>query len=270
MGRRSPVAGTLAAGMAQLSLNAMVPPLESVRWMFKRSDDGPTEWFWDDWGAPALDELQPVRIPRSSKKNRHLPVTAFSMTMEAHLELESGLEHDLLRVVDRDPTVRLIVAQPLRLERVKKKSGSRSRMTHTPDLLTARADGEVTLWDARAEEKVDDDFRLKAELTRRCCRDVGWRYQHFSGLTNVQRLNLLWLHGFRRRPPWADDFEGGLRSAAAAGNTTVEVFRALDDGTGRAISTFWHLVWRGDLGIDVSAPITTRSVVTSTEGRANV
>jgi hypothetical protein len=38
-------------------------------------------------------------------------VTAFSMTNDDHVWLESGLEHDLLRKCDRDPDVEWLVSQ---------------------------------------------------------------------------------------------------------------------------------------------------------------
>ena len=137
--------------------------LHRVRWFFKLLDEELAEWFWDDSGSPPLEQLRPVRNPRSSEKNRHIPVTAYSTTMAAHICLESGLEHDLLRRVDRDPAVRLIVAQPLRLAWPGTKPGSRSRVYHTPDLLTADANGNVTLRDVRGEDRWDDDFRTKVD-----------------------------------------------------------------------------------------------------------
>jgi hypothetical protein len=240
-----------------------------VRWFFKLLDEELAEWFWDDSGAPPLEQLRAVRNPRSSENNRHIPVTAYSTTMAAHICLESGLEHDLLRRVDRDPAVRLIVAQPLRLAWPGTKSGSRSRINHTPDLLTADANGTVTLWDVRAEDRWDDDFRTKVELTRHACQDFGWRYELFTGLGSTERLNLLWLHGFRRRPAWAGRFEGQIRSAAAASGATLGGLFALDDGTGGGISTAWHLLWRGDIAIDMEAPMTERAPITLGKAKTN-
>jgi hypothetical protein len=192
------------------------------------------------------------------------------MTMGDHICLESGLEHDLLRRVDRDPAIRLIVAQPLRLSWPGTKAGSRSRRYHIPDLLTADGDGEVTIWDAKAEDRIDDEFRSVVERTRRACHDVGWRYELFTGLANAERLNLIWLHGFRKRPPWADEFEDRLRSAITAADTTLGGLFSLDDGTGRLISTVWHLMWRGVLAVDMAAPITKRTAVTFAKERTNV
>ena len=100
MGRHSAVADTPVADFT-------APPIQSVRWMFKLSDDEQAEWSWDEWGAPPLEELRPVREPRSSENNRHIPVTAYSMLRSApvrhHVDVvrgcsgpikhESGLGH---------------------------------------------------------------------------------------------------------------------------------------------------------------------------------
>ena len=275
MGRHIAAAGSPVDRPLFLAPDFTLPSTPNVRWLFTLSDDETLEWFWDEWGAPPLQELTPLRKPRSSENNRHIPVTAYSMTMGDHICLESGLEHDLLRRVDRDPEVRLIVAQPLRLSWPTNKAGSRSRRYHTPDLLTARGNGEVTVWDARSEDRIDEDFRATVELTRRACHDVGWRYELFTGLGNAERLNLIWLHGFRKRPPWADQFEDQLRAATTTAETTTAETTlgglfALDDGTGRLISTVWHLIWRGVLAIDMAAPITKRTAVTVAKERANV
>ena len=49
------------------------------------------------------------------KSNRHIPATAYSMINGGVVELESGLEHDLVRTIDRDRRIHLIIAQPFTL-----------------------------------------------------------------------------------------------------------------------------------------------------------
>jgi hypothetical protein len=44
-----------------------------------------------------------------------VPVTAFSTTTNSQVALESGLEHDLLRKLDRMSSVVWLVGQPLEL-----------------------------------------------------------------------------------------------------------------------------------------------------------
>jgi hypothetical protein len=220
-----------------------------LTWTFRLHDRGTVDWAWQRRGDPPLDQLQPVRKPRSSERHRHIPVTAYTMTNSEIVSLESGLEHDLVRRVDRDPQVTRIVPQPLQLSWTGPTNG-----WHIPDLLTVHDNRNVTVWDARLLERQDDDFATKSAIARNACAVVGWRYEIFSGLGKVERLNLLWLHGFRHRPAWADRFEERIRRTASHQGATLGSVFAEDDGTGELKSTVWHLLWCGDLTIDLAAP----------------
>jgi hypothetical protein len=171
------------------------------------------------------------------------------MTNAGFVPLESGLEHDLLRRIDRDPSVVRLVSQPFELSWRRPKSSS-----HTPDLLAAHRDGAVTVWDVRPLEEQDDDFRAKSGIARAACARVGWRYQLFNGLGETERLNLLWLHGFRCRPVWADRVEEAIQTAARQPNATLGDLFVCDDGTGECKSVVWHLIWCGRLAIDLTIP----------------
>ncbi|WP_234821045.1 TnsA-like heteromeric transposase endonuclease subunit [Mycobacteroides abscessus] len=208
-----------------------------------------TAWDWASRGPPPLEKLEPVRLPRSSNRHRHIPVTAYSIINNDFVQLESGLEHDLLRTIDRDPNIRGVVSQPFRLSW----SGCDTGF-HYPDLLTWQRDGSVTVWDVRAVDRQNDDFRTKITVTRAGCEAVGWRHEVFAGLTTVERLNLLWLHGFRRRPAWANEAEVRIRAGIAGkATTTLGDLFAHDDGSGEVIAVMWHLIWSGALTVDMGA-----------------
>ena len=119
------------------------------------------------------------------------------------------------------------------------------------------------MWDVRATEAQDDDFRTKAAVTRKACEVVGWRDQLFSGLGGTVRLNLLWLHGFRRRPPWNDLQKEQVISLADCRNpATLGSIIQSDDGSGELIAVMWHLLWRGVLSADIEARWNTTTPVT--------
>ncbi|MBS1696153.1 MAG: TnsA-like heteromeric transposase endonuclease subunit [Actinobacteria bacterium] len=220
--------------------------------MFRFSPTGPAQtWDWHVQKVPPVHLLLPVRDTRGSRHARHIPVTAFSMTNGDHVWLESGLEHDLLRKCDRDPNIRWIVPQPFRLYWVDPVPGK-----HTPDLLGLGVDGHVSVWDARRPAQQNDDFRMRAEITRRCCDAVDWHYEVFSGLSTVERLNLLWLHGFRRPPPWLHRHTAQIYEAAVGSQVSLGALFDLDDGSGELKSAVWHLVWRGLLDTDLTVRIT--------------
>ncbi len=235
--------------------------VSSVEWELRVSGSAVTEaWNWQVQGSPPVRLLESVRMLRVSRRARHIPVTAFSMTTGDHVWLESGLEHDLMRRCDRDPSIGWVVSQPFRLSWDEPTAGS-----HTPDLLTVGVEGEVTVWDARRLDEQDDDFEKHADVARHCCEAVGWSYEVFSGLTTIERMNLLWLHGFRQRPAWTDRYSEAIRCAASGGGATLGHLFDRDDGSGELKSVVWHWVWGGQLAIDLAMSITEESCVTVNE-----
>lgn len=229
--------------------------MATVQWHFRLSDGEKgrkappeVEWDWAQQGPPDLGRLWPAREPKSTAKSRHVPVRAFSTTMGKHLHLESGTEHDLLRIVDRDPKVMRVKAQPCRLQFAKKDS-------HIPDLLTESTDGTITVWDVRPEGKVGDKLHRDAERTGAACREVGWHYELWSGSELQEQLKTLWLTCARDRPAWAHQYVPVLARAALTPGATVGDLRALDDPSGELTATMWHLIWGGQIVLAVGMPL---------------
>lgn len=224
----------------------------SSRWSFNVAN-ALIEWDWS--ASPDPRTLGSVRdIPRARAGHSHAPAWAYSVTVGRQLRVESGLEHDLVRELDRQPGVAWLVPQPMRLEWAR---GSRQRPAeHTPDLLVQAPSGEVTVWDARPPEEQDEDFRTAAARTREACESMGWRYQVFSGLSQQRRMNLLWLGGFRRSMPWYRPALELLR-AESRGNCTIADVHRLDGGRGHVLSAMWHGIWTGSIGCDLDVPLTT-------------
>lgn len=228
----------------------------SVDVMWKvRLDADPAVRPWDmRVGPPPVRSMRPVRRPLSGDMSRHIPVHTVSMRTGAWLHLESGLEHDLVRTLDRDPLLVWLVPQPCTL--------TVGGVPHTPDLLSVTADDVVTVWDVRAVEKQDEVFERARATSLEACESVGWRYEVFEGLAATYRLNLLWLHSFRRPPAWLDGATPAVM-AAAEGGTTLGSLLALDAGDGLNKAAVWHLVWTGDLALDLAEVITEATPVAS-------
>ena len=224
------------------------PDLET-EWLFDLGE-GLAVWPWAD--HPDVTRLVRARTPKAKARSGHLPVHAFSTTTKTHLHLESGLEHDLVRELDRQHEVTWLVAQPCRLRLPAKRSGR--RVEHVPDLLSVHDGGRVRLWDVRPASKQNDDFQLKARLTAAACADVGWLHQVFAGLPGVRRVNLMWLHGFRRPMPW---YAGSLRLLAQelGDQSTIGGVLALDAGGGHLTSAMWHGIWGGRIACGLDRPL---------------
>ncbi|MGV0813492.1 TnsA-like heteromeric transposase endonuclease subunit [Mycolicibacterium boenickei] len=231
----------------------------TVSWTFRINGSEYNCWSWEERGAPVVRDLDSVRTPQPGPFHKSVPPLAYSMTTGQFLFLESGLEHDLVHKLDRDHEVNYLVSQPFKLW-WKQDSTQRS---HTLDLLSLGTDGTVTVWDVRATDAQDDDFRLKAAVARTECEAVGWRYEVFAGFEPVERLNYLWLHGFRRRPAWADRHEISVLNAARTPGATLGAIFAHDDGSGELKSVVWHLLWLGALDIDLRRKWTLDSILTT-------
>jgi hypothetical protein len=87
----------------------------------------------------------------------------------------------------------------------------------------------------------------------------------FSGLPIIERLNLLWLHGFRRRPEWASRHIVLIQRAVGGNGISIGDLFNYDDGTGELKATVWHLIWCGR-SLDLSSRIDEDSYVTLVEG----
>lgn len=221
-----------------------------------------TEWSFDcgaglsawTWAQPLdVTKLKRTRTPKVKAKSGHTPVHAYAMTTKTHLHLESGFEHDLLRELDRQRDVDWLVAQPCLLRLPAKRRGR--RLEHTPDLMSRHDDGTVRLWDVRPSENQDDDFRLKVRLTAEACADVGWHHEVFAGMTRVRRINLMWLHAYRRRMPWYAGSLQHLGECLEATGTIGDVLD-LDAGGGHVVSAMWHAIWSGQVMCDLDRPFT--------------
>ncbi|MDT5055089.1 MAG: hypothetical protein QOF66_3455, partial [Mycobacterium sp.] len=73
--------------------------------------------------------------------------------------------------------------------------------------------------------------------------------------------NLLWLHGFRRRPDWLPRQIDLIRRVAGGEGISLRDLFTFDDGSGELKSVVWHLIWRGSLRIDLLSPIDDDSFV---------
>jgi len=180
-------------------------------------------------------------------------VQVVSYTAGSVLHLESGLEADLVRALDRQDNIVWMVPQPVDLTFDYKVNGG--RISHVPDLLAVEAGGGVTLWDVKAPEARRERFMLQASLTAEACEHVGLAYRLFGGLPGLLRINMLWLNNHRRVMPWHEPAAVELRRLLADGTGTVTTVLDADHGSGHLVSTMWHLLWCGELVCDLTARI---------------
>jgi hypothetical protein len=158
-----------------------------------------------DWRSdeprPDVSMMEAVRRPASGAASKHIPVRTFSTTTGGFLHLESGLEHDLVRLLDRDQSVARLLPQPCRLEW---RSSDGELRRHTPDLMSVHDNGRVTIWDVKTPARASSaSFAGSARSPMKAARRWAGHTRPCAGLEPIHRDNLLWLHGYRTPPEWS-------------------------------------------------------------------
>lgn len=204
-------------------------------------------WRWEA-GPPPVHELQACRTITARALSRHLPASPYSTTTRTLVSVESGLEADLLRCVDRDPHVTWIVPQPLTLV-------WQGRTRHTPDLLTLDADGAVTVWDVRPLHRQGQRFRQRARMTAEACEHVGWRYEVFSDDNLVRRLNIQWLTHHRVLPAWGESLADSILRQLEDEPRTIDQVVGVGPEDAERLGVVWHLLWAGRITTELDAPL---------------
>ncbi|MGL5850489.1 MAG: TnsA-like heteromeric transposase endonuclease subunit [Phycicoccus sp.] len=231
--------------MPSVGLRPVGAQVGAATWLFRCRGAGRAAWSWGD-GPPDVRGLEPVRGTRSGRLSKNIPVQAMSVTTGGWLFLESGLEHELATWLDRQRDVAWLLGQPLVLE-------WEDGTSHVPDLLSEHRDGTVTIWDAKLLEHRDETFAVMTARTKAACDAVGWRYDLFGGLAPVESLNLRWIASARRPPEWLERARVILREVLGGSAGTVGDVLEADDWRGFLVSAMWHLVWTGELEMDLSS-----------------
>lgn len=170
--------------------------------------------------------------------------------------MESLLEFDLFRELDRDPQIRWILAQPLALSEPGPRKGSSE---HFPDFLTVDADGVMKVWDVRHPDRVDDAFRVSSQMTDAACLHRGVAYEVFTGFAMTRKVQLQWIDCYRRKPANLDAFKAVIDQFVGPGCRLGDLLEHVGH---YGIPAVWHLIWSGSLVVDLDSRPTPTSLVT--------
>lgn len=243
-----------------MSVSPLVPSESASRTAQWEFDHGHGAMSWLGTSAPDTTALRQVRSIPSRRGAGHVPTFAYSLTVGAHLRLESGLEHDLVRELDRRPDVVWLVPQPAR---IKVTLDQRQRIWHVPDLLSVSDDGRVTVWDVRPADRRDEAFWEIAHSSKEASRSLGWSYELFGGMSVVRRTNLMWLDGYRREMPWYREALTDLTSHLdRAGQFELGLVLEMDGGEGHLLSALWFAIRSGLADCDLDLPLRPETALT--------
>jgi hypothetical protein len=178
------------------------------------------------------------------------------------VEFESRLEREYLLAADAAVDVVAIAAQPLALLWPR---GTPDQHNHVLDFFVRLASGDGRLVDVRAPDRVKKNS-VQFAMTRDVCGEIGWQYEVFTGLPRAYSQNLRWLAGYRhdRHAPGGDT-AGAIRTCFATPVTLQAGLRKASTATGLSLAVVTvhvlHLLWRGQLSVELSAPLSMTSEV---------
>ena len=146
------------------------------------------------WPGLRPEVFRPVREFRWARGQRHLPGLWWSATTGAHVGYESWLERDHVMLLDFDPEVTAIAAQPFWL-RWRDAPGRRRR--HAPDLFARMADGTAVVIDVRPDDRIEPRDAEAFAAAETACGLAGWRFLRVGVPDPVLTANVTWLSRYR-------------------------------------------------------------------------
>ncbi|WP_245592689.1 TnsA-like heteromeric transposase endonuclease subunit [Actinomadura rifamycini] len=209
-----------------------------------------------DLGSVPVARCAPVRPFSWRTTQRHRPGLEFLVSTGRHHGFESIAEQRLLLMLDFAGAVSEVLSQPLRL-RFETLQGWR---THVPDFLVVTPH-DTWLIDVRPGERIGDDDRVTFAATAEAALACGWRYEVVTGwgreaLSTVEALSA-------QRRPLTDPLrvQPGLLEAVSQRSLPFAELAGAAAYPAVARAHLLHLIWHRRLGIDLSGPLTDRTLV---------
>lgn len=219
-----------------------------------------------------LSMLMPVRKPASYREQRHLPGRYWFATTGEHVMYESRMELKTLMMLDFDPDVVTVAAQPFALALTDGDFGKTTRL-HIPDYLARRARGRDLVIDVKPAPFADKPRNRQVfAATRDACAVAGCDYEVVTDHDPVVLANVEWLAGFRRVPAKLEDVlapvEDALRDCPS-GMVLRELVRRFEPDVPEAVvrPVVMHLLWNGTLRTDLCAAPLSEGTVVRLNGR---
>ena len=211
---------------------------------------------WASVTTNFLIQAAPWRTFRWRDGQRHYSGTYWSATNRDHVIYESRLELARLLFADFDTTVSHVVAQPFFLRaRV-----NRRIRRHIPDFLLF-TDGLPRVVDVKPAARLSvERVRFTLDWTRELVEELGWNYEAWSEPPDLELRNLRFLAGFRNAERFDPELLKAILHQSTSDTTLGQVLgRDLGEPPARVRSAVLHLVWRRDLSVDITQPLTKSS-----------
>lgn len=198
---------------------------------------------------------------RWHRNQRHYPGLYWSATDGDFVGYESRLELARLMLLDFDPSVTWIKAQPFLLEM--EMSGVRRR--HVPDFAVGLVGGAVRIVDVKPKRMLDRQ-EVAAALGWAGSRfvDRGWEFAVVSEPNRPELESVRFLAGYRRAALFREFDLDGVVARVTSGVTFAEAVREASPmcggvEAGRAVVL--HLLWSGRFRCELDRPLSRATTV---------
>jgi hypothetical protein len=209
------------------------------------------------WTGLQPELFLPVREFRWVRGQGHLPGLWWSVTTGSHVGYESWLERDHVMLLDFDPQVAAIAAQPFWL--CWRDDAGRSRR-HAPDLFARMADGSAVVIDVRPDDRIEPRDAEAFAATRGACEMAGWGFRRVGVPDPVQVANVAWLARYRHQRCSSPDLARLLLKAFADPAPLMAGAAAAGDPLA-VLPALFHLMWRHVLVADLAIRLTAETLV---------
>jgi hypothetical protein len=214
----------------------------------------------------------PVRtIPKNS---RSLTGKVIDFRSHRGVSFESALERDFYVLLDFDPAVTDFEEQPVTIAY---QDPVGARRTYTPDVLVhyrpeARWEHRPVLYEIKYRDDLRthwQDYRSKFKAARRYARTQGWVFQLITEreIRTPYLKNAKFLRQYHDREPNRGDRHRLLAFLAVQGETSPETLLASLSPDrwehARLLPVLWFLIAIGEIGADLTVPLTMHSCIWS-------
>jgi len=212
------------------------------------------------WPGLQPEVFRPVREFRWARGQRHLPGLWWSATTGSHVGYESWLERDHVMLLDFDPQVTVIAAQPFWLRW--RDDAGRSRR-HAPDLFARMTDGSGVVIDVRPDDRIEQKDAEAFDATRNACELAGWGFRRAGVPDPVLAANVTWLARYRHpRCGGSPDLARFLLKAFAEPAPLMAGAAAAGDPM-VVLPALFHLMWQHALVADLAVRLTAETLVSA-------
>lgn len=201
--------------------------------------------------AVPLEDCLPVRGFPSYKGQRNHVGRWWTATTGHLVGYESWLERDRLMLLDFDPDVIGIAAQPFWLFWTTPEGKRRS---HAPDYFARCGDGGALVMDCRPVDRIKPRDAEAFTATRVACERLGWRYEVAGAADPVVSANVRWLAGYRHPRHELPGIAAALLEGFEAAGELMAGAESVGDPIA-VLPVLFHLLWHHRLHADVSVPL---------------